>query len=348
MLVPFSAHNARFPVLDTTCFPASSHPQPGTPLSRAEGCLLGQLAGDSLGGLVEFMSEKAIRVSYPGGVRLLADGGTWELLAGQPTDDSEMALLLARALVRDRRFTREAALGAYRYWHSTEPFDCGMTIGSALCGHPNPASQSNGALMRISPLGIFAASHGLESAASWAAADAGLTHTNPVCIDANRLYTMALASAVADGCGAPEALYSRVLEWARDLRVCEPVLHCLEEAWVRTPTDYVIQQGWVLIALQNAFWQLLHAPSFEEGVVDTVMRGGDTDTNAAICGALLGAVHGEAAIPGQWRAAVLSCRPEPGREDVMHPRPPCLWPVDARALAACLLGAFPAAARGTA
>ena len=30
--------------------------------------------------------------------------------------------------------------------------------------------------------------------------------------------------------------------------------------------------GWILIALQNAFYQLLHAPSLEEGVVDTVMR----------------------------------------------------------------------------
>lgn len=30
------------------------------------------------------------------------------------------------------------------------------------------------------------------------------------------------------------------------------------------------------------------------------MRGGDTDTNAAICGALLGAVYGRDAIPAQW------------------------------------------------
>jgi ADP-ribosyl-[dinitrogen reductase] hydrolase len=58
--------------------------------------------------------------------------------------------------------------------------------------------------------------------------------------------------------------------------------------------DYIRQQGWVLIAL----WQLLHAPSLEEEVVDTVMRGGDTDTNAAIAGALLGAVYGGEAMPG--------------------------------------------------
>lgn len=44
----------------------------------------------------------------------------------------------------------------------------------------------------------------------------------------------------------------------------------------------------MLTAFHNALWQLLHATNLEEAVVDnTVMRGGDTDTNAAICGALL-------------------------------------------------------------
>jgi len=56
----------------------------------------------------------------------------------------------------------------------------------------------------------------------------------------------------------------------------------------------------MLLALQNAFYQLLHASSLERGVVDTVRAGGDTDTNAAIAGALLGAVHGRDVIPQQW------------------------------------------------
>jgi ADP-ribosylglycohydrolase len=62
-------------------------------LSRAQGCLLGQLAGDSLGGLVEFRSVASIKAEYPNGVRDLKDGGTWRNLASQPTGDSEMALL---------------------------------------------------------------------------------------------------------------------------------------------------------------------------------------------------------------------------------------------------------------
>ena len=79
---------------------------PGT-LSRAQGCLLGQPAGDSLGSLVEFQSSEQIRCNYPDGVRELADGGTWGTIAGQPTDDSEMALTLARILLKQRRYSLE-------------------------------------------------------------------------------------------------------------------------------------------------------------------------------------------------------------------------------------------------
>jgi hypothetical protein len=50
-------------------------------LSRAQGCMLGQFAGDSLGGLVEFESAALIRRKHPSGVRLLEDGGTFGTLA---------------------------------------------------------------------------------------------------------------------------------------------------------------------------------------------------------------------------------------------------------------------------
>ena len=67
------------------------------------------------------------------------------------------------------------------------------------------------------------------------------------------------------------------------------------------------------------------------------MRGGDTDTNAAICGALLGAVYGRDAIPDQWADRLLNCRPEAGRPNVYRPRPECFWPVDALELAGRLI-----------
>ena len=83
---------------------------------RARGCLLGQLAGDSLGSLVEFKTPEEIRRMYPDGLRELSDGGIWNTLAGQPTDDSEMALLLARLLVKLGDYSSEMALAAHRVW----------------------------------------------------------------------------------------------------------------------------------------------------------------------------------------------------------------------------------------
>jgi len=49
-------------------------------IDRAQGCLLGQLAGDALGSLVEFQTPEQVRREYPDGVRELADGGTCENL----------------------------------------------------------------------------------------------------------------------------------------------------------------------------------------------------------------------------------------------------------------------------
>ncbi len=307
-------------------------------VSRAQGCLLGQLAGDSLGSLVEFQTPDTILAEYPDGVRDLADGGVWGTLAGQPTDDSEMALALARTLVERRRYDPESARQAYVTWLESSPFDCGNTVRRGLQGKPDPSSQANGALMRISPLGIFGADFPAAQVAEWARQDAELTHPHPVCGQANALFAIAIAYAVRHGCG-PAELYRQVRRWAEESHVDARLLNAVRAAAEVPPPDYLRQQGWVLIAFQNALWQLLHAADLEEGVVDTVMRGGDTDTNAAICGALLGAVHGRDAVPERWTARLLGCRPEPGRPGVRRPRPCRYWPVDVLRLAERLVSA---------
>ena len=296
--------------------------------SRARGCMLGQLAGDSLGSLVEFQTKEQIRAEYPGGVRLLADGGPFDLIAGQPTDDSEMALAMARGLASLGRYCAMQTGKAYRSWLDSAPFDCGVTIRNALNGAPNPTSQANGALMRVSPLGIFGAGRKRADVMAWAKKDAALTHVHPVCGQANALFAALLAHAIREGATGAE-LYETLLGWMKRMKLEPALREAVERAAHEKPRDCQSQMGWVLIALQNALWQMLHAPSFEEGVVDTVMQGGDTDTNAAIAGALLGAIHGEEAMPAQWREAILNCRPELGNPRVRTPRPEYCWPVDA-------------------
>lgn len=308
-------------------------PDPGL-LSRAQGCLLGQLAGDSLGSLVEFESASAIARRHPGGVRLLEDGGSWDTLAGQPTDDSEMALSLARSILAHGSYDPESALAAYRDWYRSAPFDIGSTTRAALVGYLVGESEANGSLMRASPLGVYGHALGPGPAAGLARQDSPLTHPNPVCGDSVAAYVVAVAHAVRHGDGA-RAAHAAALDWARRASAVAPVLRALEAAEHAAPECGGESQGWVLLALQNAFHEALHADGLEQGVVATVARGGDTDTNAAIAGALLGAVHGREAVPLQWRQQVLSCRAHPLR--ARRVRPERYWPVDALEVAERLL-----------
>jgi ADP-ribosylglycohydrolase/fructose-1,6-bisphosphatase/inositol monophosphatase family enzyme len=303
-------------------------------LSRAQGCLLGQVAGDSLGGLVEFSSASEVQRRYPDGPRELEDGGFWNILAGQPTDDSELALALARAILRRGRYDPQAVLAAYRAWQQSEPFDMGGTIRAALADRANPASQANGSLMRASPLAIFVHSLPLEDAVDLARQDSRLTHPNPVCGDAVAAFVVAVRHALREGDG-PEAAWRAALDWARGSGAALSVVEALESSREGPPDCDTETPGFVLVALQNAFHEVWRGASVEQGVVATVRRGGDTDTNAAIAGALLGAVYGREAVPSQWRRMVLSCRPHPSR--AKRPRPMEYWPIDVLVLAERLL-----------
>lgn len=209
---------------------------------RAAGCLMGQIAGDSLGALVEFCSPATIRERYPDGPRLLEDGGTWDILAGQPTDDSEMALMLARLLAGAVGYDAEDARRRYLFWLESRPFDMGRTIALGLRGHPDPDSQANGALMRVSPLGIFGATRHWQDVARWAQQDAALTHAHPVCRQANALYACLIAQAIRSG-DPPRDLYAWLLRLARR-QALEPCLHeVLELAPHEPPADYVHKMG---------------------------------------------------------------------------------------------------------
>lgn len=299
-------------------------------LRRAQGCLLGQLAGDALGAQVEFQTRAAIAAAHPGGLRTLRDGGTWNTLAGQPTDDSELALALARSLVRERRWDEAAVMAAYRGWMASDPFDVGNATRAALgLGRPDGQTKANGSLMRASPLGVFRAGRPAE-AAQLARADSALTHPNPTCVESCAAFVAAIAAGIA-GASARE-MHAAALREARE----PSVRAALEEAATRPPADFETHAGYVLTALQNAFYRLLHAPTFEEAVVDTVMQGGDTDTNAAICGALAGALHGRDAVPAAWRMKILTCRPL-AAAGARRVRPMAYWPVDALVLAERLL-----------
>jgi ADP-ribosyl-[dinitrogen reductase] hydrolase len=327
-------------------------------LRRAQGVLLGQLAGDALGSAVEGEGAGEIARRFPAGVRDLAGGGVSGGLPGQLTDDSELALALGRALVEAGGFDGARVAAAYAGWLATGPGDAGGTTraalgpaASALKAGRAPAEvaaaaraaasrdgEANGALMRVSPLGVLAHVAALDGAVRWAREDAALTHASATCGDASAVLVAAIAFAVRTG--APAAAVADEAERvATAIGATPQVRAALAGARGGRVPDAEGHPGHVVVALQAAFRALRHVPSLEEALVELVGLGGDTDTNAAIAGALLGAVHGVGAVPRRWRSAVLSCWPVEGAPGVARPRPPSCWAGDALILAERLVGA---------
>jgi ADP-ribosyl-[dinitrogen reductase] hydrolase len=306
-------------------FPRKRH---GEKLSRAQGVLLGQVIGDSLGALVQGKPAAEIARLYPGGLRELADGGVYKTLPGQPTDDSEMALTLARLLARERKYEAAKALDAYRAWLTSRPVDVGVTTERGLLGLAASDSESNGSLLRVSPIGAWAAGDP-ALAARTARDDSELTHANPVCLDACAAYCAAIAAGVAGG--GVDAMLEAALAHSKG-----PAHEAIKRAAKgNAPADFFVHPTWVLVSLQNAF-HCLKTLSFEEGLVQTVACGGDTGTNAAVAGALLGACHGRRAVPERWLLPVLACRPL-AEAGALRPRPTEYWPDDVLELAEALL-----------
>ncbi len=71
--------------------------------------------------------------------------------------------------------------------------------------------------------------------------------------------------------------------------------------------------GHTLLALQAGLWAAATPLGFEEALIAVVSAGGDTDTNAAVAGAVLGARYGASAIPQRW----LDCIPESTRIEML-------------------------------
>jgi ADP-ribosylglycohydrolase len=88
------------------------------------------------------------------------------------------------------------------------------------------------------------------------------------------------------------------------------------------------QIGFIRHGFVRAFYFLISGSSYEDAIRETLLAGGDTDTNAAIVGGLIGAAVGVEGIPLRMREAVMTCDTSKGR-----PRPEWLHPRNLYALA---------------
>src|SRR6202012_999762 len=86
-------------------------------------------------------------------------------------------------------------LGAYRDWARSKPFDMGNATRQAFVdGHPDPGTEANGSLMRVAPIGVWAAHPAM--AAEVASRDSALSHPNPVCRAACAAFAAAISAAL--------------------------------------------------------------------------------------------------------------------------------------------------------
>lgn len=283
---------------------------PSEPLSistRARGALLGLAAGNALGVPSELLrTPEAIRAAFPGGLRDVVRADT---PASPFDDDTAMALLLAEELL-----TGEVDLErlAHRWidWMDRDGRGVGSWTRTALNHlrtHGSPPSgtgglATNGAIMRALPVAL--ATRGTPRnlvAGTWHTA--ALTHPDDRCT----------WGAVAVNVAAAELLAGRrdfladVLEVLQVNEAPAELLAAVRRVPLERRADLPLvgdRAGDALSCVEIALWAAWHEPQLEEALIWLANAGGDTDTNAAVAGGLLGARDGEAAIPARWIAAL--------------------------------------------
>ena len=175
----------------------------------ARGCLLGLAVGDALGTTFEF--DRIYQPAYPtlatGPATDVVGGGPFDLDAGQVTDDTQLAVCLARSLAERGRFELADVASRYVAWTS-EAFDIGNQTGASLRrieeGTPileasfgvwrasGRRAAGNGSLMRAAPLAI-ALRDDPDALVDAALRESMITHADPRCAIACAAFDRAIA-----------------------------------------------------------------------------------------------------------------------------------------------------------
>ena len=297
---------------------------------RARGTMLGLAVGNLLGLPMEGWSSAAIENRYPDGVTYIDPREAHS----QMDDDLAQAVDLGEALLEGGDYVDEFAKRIV-VWRRENARGMGImtnrVIGVLEAGHRPPEaarivySESpiapNGGVMRCAPVAL-ARFREPDLLVSDSAATCVVTHyaatTQWSCIITNALIALLLKGVRPDltglltaarGDGCPD-----LLAIAQDDGIPSQVFESIsggqsiarDASWLRGDQNLI---GHTLIALQAALWAAVTPLGFEAALRDIVEAGGDTDTNGAVVGAVLGTRYGVSGIPGRWLDVV----PQRGR-----------------------------------
>lgn len=307
------------------------------------GCIYGVIVGDALGTTYEF--EKAKNIKLPKRLNVVGKG-PFKVAKGQVTDDSEMTIALFRSIYKNKKYDKEDVAKAYIRWIKSNPADVGLTTRKALLNAKNykdivrnakeynQNSLSNGFLMRIMPLalvGMKLMTINNKNLDEYIKEEVLMTHPNKLCYYTAKLYVKILIYLMLKGelykdkKGNVQQSGSELIE-KEALRIIDEDEFTNSSALKRLvlssrKTPYYVNRfvsgsydidgesmGFMFVSLQIAFYELYNAKSYEAGMRDIIKYGGDTDTNCAIAGAMLGAKFGYDNIPKRWIKAIMEAK----------------------------------------
>lgn len=289
-------------------------PSPTALHDRFRGALLGTAIGDALG--APFEGNPTVNA---------ADLAAW-IHADTPlrwTDDTHMTIGIAESLIACDGFNGQHMAGRFVANHDAQPwrgYGAGPPIvfdalrRGAAWDEPAAAlfdgqgSFGNGAAMRAAPVGLFS-SHDPADAARLARQTARITHAHELAQDGAAVQACAVAW-LATAAPTPHWLTAPGLMQELRAVTCTDVftakLAAVERLVGNAPAYEAAAALGTGIAAAEAvpaalFAFVRHIDSFTDAVTQAVQLGGDTDTIAAMTGALAGAFHGVTAIPTPWR-----------------------------------------------
>jgi len=283
------------------------------PVERSKGAMLGHAAGNVLGIPWEGRPRR-----FLAGEPLVARR---EEALLPPDDDLAMALVLARHLAEHPDgIEPDGLLSEYVEWMRTSGRGIGGLTREVLAlaargegeaarrvwekrGGPGGMVLGNGSVMRCVPVGVRFRNDPRKAAAQ-ACLDSSLTHWDERCRWASAAVVLVIAGHLAE---APDPVgeAAAVLE---DLGARSEVVNIL----ARDPvgSDYPESArldgrdaGCCFVALRVARWVSQWAENFATSLERVLRAGGDTDTNGAVAGAVLGARF-PGGIPSEWLEAV--------------------------------------------
>lgn len=282
--------------------------------NKIKGVIFGQAVGDALGLGTEFMNDEDMAWKYPNGLRLYSEifqdrhRRRWEI--GDWTDDTDMMLCIANAVIKDKGVNLTSIAQNFKEWEEGEPMGIGentykvLTIGDyvekplevskKIWEMSSKRSAANGGLMRTSIVGLFP-----KAVEQCAANICRLTHYDPRCVGSCVIVSMIIHSLVYE---STELTYHQIIDISNkyDERICEYVDLARNSDIRALELQDELSMGYTLKTLAAALWAFWNAKTFEDGLLAVVNAGGDADTNAAVACSILGAKYGYSSIPKEY------------------------------------------------